>query len=226
MEIHKEGYPVILLVLFLLLALIMLVNIIAPDQTVYHRLLYLSSVLFLFFVARFFRHPKRTVISDPDVVYSGADGKVVVIEEVIEKEFFEGPRKQVSVFMSPYDVHVNWIPVSGRIIFFRHHYGSYLIASKPKSSSENERTSMVIETEKGDKLMFRQIAGTVARRIVCYCKEGKFVNQGQEMGIIKFGSRFDFFLPLDYIIEVKLGQKVTGNQTVIARRPDSGMGAI
>ncbi|MCB2221202.1 MAG: phosphatidylserine decarboxylase family protein [Bacteroidetes bacterium] len=216
MKLHKEGYPVMVLVLFLLLAIVMIINLVAPTQTVIHYLLYTAGLIFYFFVVRFFRDPIRLIEPDPNILLSGADGKVVVIEEVFEKEYYNAVRKQVSIFMSPTDVHVNWFPISGRIIFFRHNQGSYFIASKPKSSSENERTSIVMETDSGQKIMFRQIAGTVARRIVCYAKEGKYADQGQELGIIKFGSRFDFFLPPDMKIDVKIGQKVIGNKTIIA----------
>jgi len=175
--------------------------------------------VFYFFVVRFFRDPIRPVIPNEKIILSGADGKVVVIEEVTESEYFDEKKIQLSVFMSPTNVHVNWYPVSGVIKFFRHNQGSYFIASKPKSSTENERTSLVIEAPDKTEIMFRQIAGTVARRIVCYAKEGKVVSQGDEMGIIKFGSRFDFFLPLDAEIKVKIGQKVVGNETIIARLP-------
>ncbi len=205
------------LVMFLLLAIFLIINLIAPVQTVIHYILYAAGLIFYFFVIRFFRDPIREVIPDQQIVLSGADGKVVVIEDVFEKEYFNDMRKQVSIFMSPTDVHVNWFPLSGRIVYFRHNQGSYFIASKPKSSSENERTSMVINTENGHEIMFRQIAGTVARRIVCYAKEGKHIEQGQQMGIIKFGSRFDFFLPTDMKINVQLGDKVRGNETVIAK---------
>ncbi len=215
--IHKEGYPVIILVLFMLLTIILVMNLIYPDQTLYHDFLYLSAAIFYFFVVRFFRDPIREVIPDMGKVISGADGKVVVIEEVEEKEYFKGKRKQVSVFMSPTDVHVNWFPVSGKIKYYKHNPGFYFIASKPKSSEENERTTIVVELEDKKEVMFRQIAGTVARRIVCYAKEGKYAQQGDELGIIKFGSRFDLFLPLDAKIDVELGQKVTGCETVIAR---------
>ncbi len=217
MKIHKEGYPVITLVLLLLLTIVVIINILAPRQTLIHYLLYFAGLIFYFFVVRFFRNPIREVIPDDKIIISGADGKVVVIEEVVEKEFFKDKRKQVSVFMSPTNVHVNWLPVSGKVKYFRHNEGSYFIASKPKSSDENERTTVVVETADKKEILFRQIAGTVARRIVCYAKESKYFTQGEELGIIKFGSRFDLFLPLDAKIEVELGQKVTGCETVIAR---------
>jgi len=216
-KLHKEGYPVIVLVFFLLLAIIILLNILFPAQTLIHYFLYLSGLIFYFFVIRFFRDPIRELVPDNNLIISGADGKVVVIEEVFEKEYFKCNRKQVSVFMSPTNVHVNWFPVGGVINYFRHNHGSYFIASKPKSSDENERTTIVVETDDKKEILFRQIAGTVARRIVCYAKENKQVIQGDELGIIKFGSRFDLFLPLDAKIEVTIGQKVTGSETIIAR---------
>jgi phosphatidylserine decarboxylase len=216
-KIHKEGYPVIALVFFLLLTIVILINIIFPVQTPIHYFLYLSGLIFYFFVVRFFRDPIREVIPDDNLIISGADGKVVVIEEVFEKEYFQQNMRQVSIFMSPTNVHVNWFPVSGGIKYFRHNHGSYFIASKPKSSDENERTTIVVETNGKKEILFRQIAGTVARRIVCYAKENKIVTQGDELGIIKFGSRFDIFLPLEAKIEVQIGQKVTGCETIIAR---------
>lgn len=215
-KLHKEGYPVMILVFLLLAAIIVLINIIFPVQTIIHIVLYLAGLIFYFFVVRFFRDPLRELVPDNAKIISGADGKVVVIEEVFEKEYFNEKRKQVSVFMSPTNVHVNWFPVGGLIKYFRHNHGFYFIASKPKSSDQNERTTTVIETPDKKEILFRQIAGTVARRIVCYSKESKSVVQGEEMGIIKFGSRFDLFLPLDAEIKVEIGQKVTGCETLIA----------
>lgn len=216
-KIHKEGYSVIILVLFLLIAIVALINILFPVQTPIHYFLYLTGLVFYFFVVRFFRDPIREVVPNNNIILSGADGKVVVIEDVIEKEYFNDKRKQVSVFMSPTNVHVNWFPVGGKTKYFKHNHGAYFIASKPKSSDENERTTTVIKTPENKEVLFRQIAGTVARRIVCYAKEEKNIQQGEELGIIKFGSRFDLFLPLDAKIEVEIGQKVTGNETIIAR---------
>ncbi|MCD4731886.1 MAG: phosphatidylserine decarboxylase family protein [Bacteroidales bacterium] len=216
MKLHVEGYPVIILVFLLLSVIIVLINILFPVQTFIHVILYLAGLIFYFFVVRFFRNPIRDLVPDNTKIISGADGKVVVIEEVIENEYFNEKRKQVSIFMSPTDVHVNWFPVGGIIKYFRHNHGFYFIASKPKSSDQNERTTTVIETPENKEILFRQIAGTVARRIVCYAKENKSVVQGEEMGIIKFGSRFDLFLPLDAEIKVELGQKVKGCETLIA----------
>ena len=215
-KIHKEGWPVIVLVFLLLSIIVVVLNLIWFRQTVIHLLLYSAGLVFYFFVVRFFRDPIRPVEPVPNTVLSGADGKVVVIEDTMEEEYFNKKVKQVSIFMSPTNVHVNWYPVSGIIKYFRHIQGAYLIASKPKSSSENERTSIVIETEEGQEIMFRQIAGTVARRIVCYAKENKTITQGDELGIIKFGSRFDLFLPLDSQIHVNIGDKVEGCRTLVA----------
>jgi len=219
-KIHKEGWPVIVLVFFLLTIIIFVINILAPKQTIIHFLLYASGIVFYFFVVRFFRDPIREIVENNYNIISGADGKIVVIEETMENEYFNEKRKQVSVFMSPTNVHVNWYPVGGMIRYFRHNQGSYFIASKPKSSSENERTSIVIETSDKQEIMFRQIAGTVARRIVCYAKENKQVIQGEDLGIIKFGSRFDLFLPLEAEIKVQIGDVVTGCKTIIATLPN------
>ncbi len=205
------------LVLLLVLIIAVVVNLVFPKQTIIHYLLYSIGLVFYFFVVRFFRDPIRLVEPDDSVIISGADGKVVVIEDVKETEYFKDMRKQVSVFMSPLDIHVNWFPISGKVKYFRHNHGFYFIASKPKSSDENERTTTVVQLKDGTEILFRQIAGTVARRIVCYATEGKEALQGEDLGIIRFGSRFDLFLPLDTKIEVKIGQKVTGCETVMAR---------
>ena len=206
-----------ILVLFLLITIALIINLIEPTQTIIHVILYAAALIFYFYVVRFFRNPIREVVPDDNIILSGADGTVVVIEDVVETEYFKDKRKQVSVFMSPTNVHVNWYPISGKIVYFRHNQGSYFIASKPKSSNENERTSIVIQTESGHEIMFRQIAGTVARRIVCYAKEGKQVKQGDQLGIIKFGSRSDFFLPVDMPVSVTIGDKVSGNISTIAK---------
>ncbi len=175
-----------------------------------------SLVVFLL-VLQFFRNPRREiVISDDNVVYAPADGKIVVIEETHENEYFNDKRLQVSIFMSPTNVHVNRNPISGTVNYFRYHPGKYLVAWHPKSSSENERTTVVIDNGE-DEVLMRQIAGALAKRIVNYCEEGQMVLQGADMGFIKFGSRVDLFLPLDAKIEVTMGQKVKGNKTIIAR---------
>lgn len=216
-SIHRAGYGIIILIFFILLAIVAIINLLFPVQTIIHYLLYISGFVFYFFVVRFFRYPIREIKSNDNLIISGADGKVVVIEEVEEAEYFMAKRIQVSVFMSPTNVHVNWFPVSGLVKYFKHHHGNYFIASHPKSSHLNERTSVVIETKDGTEILYRQIAGTVARRIISYAEEGKMIKQGEECGFIRFGSRVDIFLPLDANVEVKIGQKVNGCETVIAK---------
>lgn len=175
------------------------------------------SIIFFLLVLQFFRNPNRDIlIADNDIVYAPADGKVVVIEEAHEGEYFQDKRLQVSIFMSPTNVHVNRNPISGTVNYFRYHAGKYLVAWHPKSSTENERTTVVIDNGKAEVLL-RQIAGALAKRIVNYIKEGDTVQQGADFGFIKFGSRVDLFLPLGTKIEVEMGQKVRGNKTVIAR---------
>ncbi len=216
-KIHKEGYVLIFAIFFILATIWYGLYYFFPEVKL---LLYPVFIVFLglwLFVVRFFRDPVRLVENpDPYKILSGADGTVVVIEEVVENEYFKDKRKQVSVFMSPLDIHVNWIPLAGNISFYKYHPGKNFIASRPKASILNERSTTVVKNENGVEILFRQIAGTVARRIVDYVWQGKVVKQGEEMGIIKFGSRFDFYLPLDAEIKVKIGDKVTGNVTVIA----------
>ena len=175
-----------------------------------------SAALFVL-VLQFFRNPRRVVkISDNNTVYAPADGKIVVIEETDEPEYFGDKRKQVSIFMSPTNVHVNRNPISSTVNYFRYHPGKYLVAWHPKSSSENERTTVVIDNGE-DEVLLRQIAGAMAKRIVNYLNEGDEVKQGADFGFIKFGSRVDLFLPLDAQIEVQIGQKVKGNKTILTR---------
>jgi phosphatidylserine decarboxylase len=171
-------------------------------------------------VLNFFRNPKRQLFLEEGAIISPADGKVVVIEETYEGEYFKSKRLQVSIFMSPRNVHVNRTPINGEVKYFKYHPGKFLLAWNPKSSTDNERTTFVIEDE-DDKveILMRQIAGTVARRIKFYVEEGDAVEQGSEFGFIKFGSRVDLFLPLDAVLEVELGDKVKGGQTVLARIP-------
>ena len=167
-------------------------------------------------VVRFFRSPGRTIVPDESLMLSPADGKVVAIEEVDEPEFFQGKRRQISVFMSPNNVHDNWAPLSGSVCYMKYHPGKYLVAWHPKSSTENERTTIVIENARGTKVLVRQIAGAMARRIVCYAREGNNVRQGDEIGFIRFGSRVDVFLPLEAEVKVSLNQQVRGKLTVLA----------
>jgi phosphatidylserine decarboxylase len=178
-----------------------------------------SALMFLliFFVAQFFRNPVRIIaVPDNNVVYAPADGKIVVIEQTEESEYFHDKRIQVSIFMSPLNVHVNRYPVSGIVEYFKFHAGSYLPAWNPKSSTSNERTTIVVDTGK-NKILLRQIAGAMARRIITYSKIGAQAVQGEDLGFIRFGSRVDIFLPLDAQINVSIGEKSVGNKTVIAR---------
>ncbi|MFA8450622.1 MAG: phosphatidylserine decarboxylase family protein [Bacteroidales bacterium] len=216
MTIHKEGFTTIVVVFIFLCVVTGVVNWIFPQQTVFHYLFYLVEVVFFFLIVRFFRVPKRNAIGEDRDIVSTADGKVVVIEEVFEPEYFKEKRIQVSVFMSPLNVHVNWYPISGVVKYMKHHHGKYLVAFHPKSSELNERTTVVVQNEKGQEVLIRQIAGAVARRIVCYSKVGDVAKKGKEFGIIKFGSRIDFFLPLDADIKVELEQKVRAQETIIA----------
>jgi len=174
------------------------------------------SVIFFLIILQFFRSPTVKIEQDAKIVLAHADGKVVVIEETEEPEYFKAPRRQVSIFMSPIDVHVNRNPVSGVVQYVRYHAGKYLVAWHPKSSTENERTTIVVKNKNGVEVLFRQIAGALAKRIKWYVKEHQTVEQGAEFGFIKFGSRVDVFLPLDAEINVELNQKTKGGRTVIA----------
>lgn len=175
-----------------------------------------AAALFVLFVTSFFRSPSRIRIEDPETVFAPADGTVVVVEEVTENEYFNDRRLLVSVFMSLSNMHINWFPVGGRIEYFRHHQGRFLVAWHPKSSEENERTTTVVDMG-GCKVLFRQVAGLIARRIVSYARVGEVAGQNTQCGFIKFGSRVDVYLPLGTEVLVKLGDKVTGSQTPIAR---------
>ncbi len=212
--IHKEGYPTLIIVSLLILIANGLLFMFYPGVMFFSLIV---SVILLVFFLQFFRNPKRTIPHEgEDLIYAPADGKVVVIEKTVENEFYQKECIQLSIFMSPVNVHVNRSPISGKIRFFKYHPGKYLVAWHPKSSEENERTTIVIEGSKGSLLM-RQIAGFVARRIVFYPKEGTAVEQGGEVGFIKFGSRVDLFLPLNAEVQVKPGDTVRGADTVLAR---------
>lgn len=214
--IHKEGYKILGGLFVSLLAVNILVRNITDDYNLIFVTTAISVFVFLF-TAYFFRNPKRYIVAEDDIVLSPCDGKVVAIEEVYEPEYFKDKRLQVSIFMSPTNVHVNWTPISGEVKYSKYHPGKYLVAWHPKSSEKNERTSIVIEDEDGVEVLVRQIAGALARRIVNYCEEGKEMEQGNQLGFIKFGSRIDLFLPIDTKVEVDLKQKVKGGKTVIAR---------
>ncbi|MBT6030225.1 MAG: phosphatidylserine decarboxylase family protein [Crocinitomicaceae bacterium] len=174
------------------------------------------SIVFFFLIVQFFRIPKRNPIVDGNKIIAPSDGKIVVIEEIIEQEYFNDKRIQLSIFMSPLNVHAQWYPIPGIVNYFKYHPGKYLVAWHPKSSTENERSTIVIKKDAGQEVMFRQIAGAVARRIICYAKEGDQAVQGENCGFIKFGSRIDVILPLDAKILVDLNTKTVGSETVLA----------
>lgn len=216
MTIHKEGRTL----LFFLLIFFGVVNVAASHYLSAYgttRLLILagSAILFLL-VLQFFRNPIFKIVKNEKQVLAPADGKVVVIEETEETEYLKGQRKQISIFMSPVNVHVNRMPVEGTISYYKYHPGKYLVAWHPKSSTENERTTVVAKMKNGTEVLFRQIAGAVARRIKCYVSEGQQLEQGEEFGFIKFGSRVDVFLPVDAKINVKVGDITKGGRTVLA----------
>lgn len=216
MTIHKEGYRIITVSLISLLALNFAIFYFADGNNYITIPFGILSLTFFFFVLWFFRSPERSVEPDNSRIMCPADGKVVVIEETQENEYFKDKRIQVSIFMSPLNVHENRYPVSGKVVYYRYHEGDYLVAWHPKSSTHNERTTIVLKAANGLELLVRQIAGAVARRVVCYSKVDNVVAQGETLGFIKFGSRVDIFLPLNTKIDVKLNQKVTANKTVIA----------
>ncbi|MFN5218099.1 MAG: phosphatidylserine decarboxylase family protein [Sphingomonadales bacterium] len=213
MTLHKEGYKIILFSTLILGGLNFGLHEWLGDNLITQIILFLSLVVYILII-QFFRNPVRYTPIDENHIIAPADGKVVVIEDVEEPEFFKGKRKQVSIFMSPLNVHVNKYPTSGKVVYQKYYPGKYLVAWHPKSSTENERTTVVVENAKGQ-ILFRQIAGALARRIVCYAKEGDNAIQGAEYGFIKFGSRIDLFLPLDCKINVTLGQKTKGGETII-----------
>jgi len=215
MHIHKEGYSVIRWFLLGIIGVNGLVYLLSL-KPVYSGGIAALSLGLLFLVVRFFRVPDRPAINDNSLIISPADGKVVAIEETTEDEYFKGKMIQISIFMSIWNVHVNWNPISGTIDYYQYHPGKYLIAKHPKSSLLNERASTAIRRPEGQGIMVRQIAGAVARRIISYTNPVKEVKQSSELGIIKFGSRVDVFLPLDVQIKVKLKDKVKGNQSILA----------
>ena len=216
MKIHKEGYSTIILIF----GLLSLLNLFVIQQGVSSIIMYplaIISVAFLIFIISFFRDPKRIFTSNANAIIAPSDGKVVVIEEVVEKEFLQVPCRQISIFMSPLNVHINRYPCDGKVLESIHHDGLKLPAFNPKSSELNERTTIVLETTFG-KILFRQIAGAVARRIVNYAKQGDSAKQNNEFGFIKFGSRVDVFIPLEMEVKVELNQIVWGGQTIIAQK--------
>jgi phosphatidylserine decarboxylase len=215
MLIHREGYKIILVTLLILAGLNIGVQSLLGETHIVGKIVLSISLIFFILIVQFFRNPFRNTVINENHVIAPADGKVVVIEEVEETEYFKDKRRQVSIFMSPVNVHVNRNPISGIVKYAKYHPGKYLVAWHPKSSTENERTTVVIAGSKAE-VLFRQVAGALAKRIVYYVKEGDMATQGGEMGFIKFGSRIDLYLPLSAKIEVSLQQKTKGGETVVA----------
>jgi len=217
MTIHREGTATIAFVAFVV-GILNLINFsyLFPISTLLAWSVFVITVAFFLFIVSFFRIPNRALTMDPSAIVAPADGKVVVIEEVMPDEFYTAPRIQLSVFMSPANVHVNRLPVAGNIIYNQYHPGKFLVAWHPKSSTDNERWSVVVENEKGT-ILLKQIAGAVARRICNYAAVGSSFNQCDEYGFIKFGSRVDLLLPIDAQINCKIGDAVKGGVTVLAR---------
>ncbi|MES2808815.1 MAG: phosphatidylserine decarboxylase family protein [Bacteroidota bacterium] len=219
MTFHKEGYTSLALCILVIFILNAVVQFYWADVTILRWLVYILSAFLFIIIVQFFRNPHFDIIQDEKTILCPADGKVVVIEEATETEFLKDKRIQLSVFMSPVNVHVNRNPIGGVVKYFKYHPGKYLVAWHPKSSTENERTTVVIENKAGTQVLFRQIAGALARRIVWYVKEGDKVQQGDQFGFIKFGSRVDLYLPLGTKINVEIGEVVKGGRTVLAELP-------
>ncbi|MBK5212918.1 MAG: phosphatidylserine decarboxylase family protein [Flavobacteriaceae bacterium] len=214
---HKEGFKIIFIALVIAIGASLLANVFVEDPT-FRGGIIISLIILLLLVLQFFRNPKRNFLEHPAKVFSPVDGKVVVIEEVFEKEYFNDRRLQVSVFMSPINVHITRYPVGGKVVYSKYHPGKYLVAWHPKSSEENERTTVVVKNEVFGDVLYRQIAGALAKRIVNYAEVNQEVTQTSDSGFIKFGSRVDVFLPLDTKIKVVLNQKVKGGISIIAEK--------
>ena len=215
MHLHKEGYKTILVTILVLTLLCLIVWHFVPWWQL-QIIIYLGLSVELIWTISFFRVPHRSVKLNEDTILSSADGEVVAVEEVVENEFFNDRRIMISVFMSPFNVHVNWYPISGKVIYTKYHKGKYLAAYNPKSSTNNERNTIVVENSNGKAVLLRQIAGVMARRIISYAKKDDAVMQGDEFGIIRFGSRVDFFILIDAKVNVKIGDKVSAQKTIIA----------
>lgn len=212
---HKEGFKIIFFSALIIASLIFLIDYFILNYWLQKSLM-VALLIFLILILQFFRNPKVNTIINNNHILAPADGKVVVVEELVEKEFFKDKRRQISIFMSPLNVHVTRYPIGGKIKYSKYHPGKYLVAWHPKSSEENERTTIVVENEKVGEILYRQIAGAVARRIINYAKVEQNVIQGDDAGFIKFGSRIDIFVPLSMKIEVQLNQKTKGGETIIA----------
>ncbi len=217
-RIHEEGTKAILITLALIAVVSFLVNWFWPRQDVWHYLLYGFELVVLTLIVRFFRVPiwRKTTMTE-DAVLAPADGVVAANEVVLEDEYFHDERRQISIFMSIYDVHINFFPFDGEVTYYKYHPGKFLVAFNPKSSSDNEHNTIVLKDKKGREILVRQIAGFVARRIVCDLQQGDEAVVGEELGMIRFGSRVDVFLPLDAEVEVKINHRTVGKETVLAR---------
>ena len=217
-RLHEEGTKAILITLAVVVTMVILVNWLWPSQTVWHYLLYVFELLGFILTIRFFRVPiwRKTTI-EQDAVVSPADGVVAANEVVMDDEYFHDQRRQISIFMSIYDVHINFFPFDGEVTYYKYHPGKFLLAFKPKSSTDNEHNTIILKDKKGREILVRQIAGFVARRIVCDLQPGEEAVVGEELGMIRFGSRVDVFLPLDAEVKVRINQKTTGKETVLAK---------
>ncbi|CAI8345983.1 MAG: Phosphatidylserine decarboxylase proenzyme [Owenweeksia sp. TMED14] len=215
--IHREGRLPLFITLILLIFLYSAIQIIWTSDELIKQLYLGFAIVIYLLVLQFFRNPKRHTISNAGDIIAPADGKVVLIEELEETEYLNDKRKMISIFMSPLNVHVNRVPITGKVTYTKYHPGKYLVAWHPKSSTLNERTTVVMQNDTTGPVLFRQIAGAVARRIAIYCKIGEQYNAGQEFGFIRFGSRMDIFLPLEAEICVDIGDKPIGGETIIAK---------
>jgi phosphatidylserine decarboxylase len=216
MTIHKEGRTLLFVSLVILAGIIWLADYYFNNTAIIRNIIIAAGLIFYLLFLQFFRNPSFEITRNEKQVLAPADGKIVVIEETEETEYLKSRRKQISIFMSPVNVHVNRMPVGGLISYFKYHPGKYLVAWHPKSSTENEPTTVVKKMKNGTEILFRQIAGALARRIKWYVREGQPIEQGEEFGFIKFGSRVDVFLPLDAKINVAIGDVTKGGRTVIA----------
>ena len=217
-KIHEEGTKAILITFAIVAAIVILVNWLWPFQTVWHYILYAFVLLVLVMTVRFFRVPiwrKTTIVED--AVLAPADGEIAANEVVMEDEYFHEKRRQISIFMSIYNVHINFFPFDGEVTYYKYHPGKFLVAFKPKSSTDNEHNTIILKDKKGREILVRQIAGFVARRIVCDLQPGDEAVVGEELGMIRFGSRVDVFLPLDAEVNVKMGDKTYGKVTLLAK---------
>ncbi len=216
-RLHEEGTRAIFITLAIVVAMVALVNWLWPSQTVWHYLLYAFLLAVLVLTIRFFRVPiwRKTALEE-NAVLAPADGVIAANEEVMENEYFHDKRRQISIFMSIYDVHINFFPFDGTVTYYKYHPGKFLLAFKPKSSTDNEHNTIILKDKKGREILVRQIAGFVARRIICDLEPGDEAVAGEELGMIRFGSRVDVFLPLDADVKVKMDNRTIGKETVLA----------